>query len=69
MVGYPTDVEEIYFGDTGIFQTLSAGKVVVDMTTSTPTLAVKIAKQAAQIGATASMHQFLAVTLALKRRP
>lgn len=53
MVGYPTDVEEIYFGKTGIFQTLSAGKVVVDMTTSTPTLAVKIAKQAAQIGATA----------------
>ena len=46
MVGYPTDVEDIYFGEQGIFSTLSAGKTVVDMTTSTPTLAEKIAARA-----------------------
>lgn len=46
MVGYPTDVEDIYFGKKGVFSTLSAGKTVVDMTTSTPTLAEKIAARA-----------------------
>ncbi|GAW98871.1 NAD(P)-dependent oxidoreductase [Secundilactobacillus mixtipabuli] len=46
MVGYPTDVEDIYFGKQGIFSALSAGKTVVDMTTSTPTLAEKIAARA-----------------------
>lgn len=46
MVGYPTDVEDIYFGKQGIFSSLSAGKTVVDMTTSTPTLAEKIAARA-----------------------
>lgn len=52
MVGYPKDVEEIYFGETGIFSTLTAGKIVVDMTTSTPTLAAKIAVTAKALGAT-----------------
>ncbi|KZL40079.1 oxidoreductase [Secundilactobacillus collinoides] len=52
MVGYPTDVEEIYFGETGVFSTLTAGKTVVDMTTSTPTLAAKIAVTAKKLGAT-----------------
>ncbi len=52
MVGYPTDVEEIYFGETGVFSTLTAGKTVVDMTTSTPTLAAKIAVTAKNLGAT-----------------
>ncbi|MCH5462316.1 NAD(P)-dependent oxidoreductase [Lactobacillus sp. LC28-10] len=51
MVGYPTDVESIYFGDQGVFSTLTAGKTVVDMTTSTPTLAEKIAVKAEELGA------------------
>lgn len=51
MVGYPTDVESIYFGDQGVFSTLTAGKIVVDMTTSTPTLAEKIAKKADELHA------------------
>lgn len=46
MVGYPADVEEVYFGATGIFSTAKAGQIVVDMTTSTPTLAAKIAAHA-----------------------
>lgn len=53
MVGYPSDVESIYFDDNGIFSTLTAGKIVVDMTTSTPTLAVKIADAARKMGADA----------------
>lgn len=51
MVGYPADVDAIYFGDQGIFSTLTAGKTVVDMTTSTPTLAEKIAAKADELNA------------------
>ncbi|GEL15172.1 NAD(P)-dependent oxidoreductase [Pediococcus cellicola] len=43
MVGFPQDVESVYFGETGVFAGTKAGKIVVDMTTSTPTLAKKIA--------------------------
>ena len=44
MVGYPKDVEEIYYSENGIFYGISSGKIVVDLTTSTPTLAKKIAE-------------------------
>ena len=53
MVGYPQDVEEIYYGDTGIFATDVTNRVLVDLTTSTPTLAEKIAKTAKEKGAAA----------------
>lgn len=46
MVGYPTDVESIYFGETGIFAGSKEGQLVIDMTTSSPALAKKIAKTA-----------------------
>lgn len=46
MVGYPQDVEEIYYGEAGVFAGELTGKVVVDMTTSTPSLAQKIAETA-----------------------
>lgn len=49
MVGYPSDVEEVYFGETGIFKTAKAGATVVDMTTSQPTLAKKIAEFAKEL--------------------
>ena len=39
MVGYPHDVEKIYFGDGGILSAMKAGGYVVDMTTSSPKLA------------------------------
>ncbi|WP_270789910.1 NAD(P)-dependent oxidoreductase [Enterococcus diestrammenae] len=48
MVGYPKDVEEIYYGENGVFHGDVTGKILVDMTTSTPTLAEKIAKTAAE---------------------
>ena len=41
MVGYPRDVEEIYFGELGILQ-MKKGGYVVDMTTSSPKLAQRI---------------------------
>lgn len=42
IVGYPKDVEEIYFGENGIFKEATSDKILVDMTTSTPTLAKKL---------------------------
>jgi 3-hydroxyisobutyrate dehydrogenase len=50
MVGYPSDVEEVYFGDNGIFKADVTGRLLVDMTTSTPTLAEKIAEAAFEAG-------------------
>jgi len=50
MVGYPQDVEEIYFGDNGIFQIDNVNLIVIDMTTSTPTLAKKIDEKAKEKG-------------------
>lgn len=42
MVGYPHDVEQIYLGNEGVLTTLKAGKTIIDMTTSSPSLAKKI---------------------------
>jgi len=46
MVGYPRDVEEIYFGANGILENTEEGTYLVDMTTSKPSLAEEIYKQA-----------------------
>ncbi|MEH7056110.1 NAD(P)-dependent oxidoreductase [Bacillus velezensis] len=46
MVGYPSDVEEIYLGENGILRHAKEGAFVIDMTTSKPSLAKKIAEQA-----------------------
>ncbi len=50
MVGYPSDVEEVYFGEEGIFTTLQEGSILVDMTTTKPSLAQKIYKEAQKKG-------------------
>ncbi len=50
VVGYPKDVEEVYFGDHGIFKAAQQGKIVVDMTTSQPALAKKISDAAQAFG-------------------
>lgn len=42
MVGYPSDVEEVYFGDDGILAHAKENSYVIDMTTSKPSLAVHI---------------------------
>ena len=52
MVGYPTDVEETYYDTTtGIFAADVNHKILVDLTTSTPTLAEKIYQTAKEKGA------------------
>lgn len=53
MVGYPSDVEEIYYGTDGIFSIDVTGKTLIDLTTSTPTLAEKIYQTAKENGAAA----------------
>lgn len=42
MVGYPSDVEAVYTGEHGVFAGIQADSIIVDMTTSTPALAVKL---------------------------
>lgn len=50
MVGYPSDVEKVYFGDEGILDNAGENTYVVDMTTSKPSLAIKIADEATKRG-------------------
>ena len=50
MVGYPADVEAIYLAPGGIVERARAGTILVDMTTSSPTLAQRIAASAAAKG-------------------
>lgn len=50
MVGYPYDVEEVYLGEGGIIERAPAGALLIDMTTSTPSLAKRIASAASARG-------------------
>ncbi|MEO5594280.1 MAG: NAD(P)-dependent oxidoreductase [Chitinophagaceae bacterium] len=51
IIGFPKDVEECYFGEQGIFKTIKPGTILIDMTTTKPLLAIKIADQAEEVGA------------------
>lgn len=42
IVGYPKDVEEVYFGEGGIIENVPAGSVIIDMTTTSPSLSQRI---------------------------
>ncbi len=51
IVGFPRDVEEVYLGPNGILGAGGSGlRIVVDMTTSEPELARRIAAEAARRG-------------------
>ncbi|WP_066058097.1 NAD(P)-dependent oxidoreductase [Robertmurraya korlensis] len=50
MVGYPSDVEQIYLGENGIVHMSRQGTFLIDMTTSTPTLAKKIYSESKKKG-------------------
>ena len=50
MVGYPKDVEQVYLGEGGILENAKVGAVCVEMTTSSPDLAVRIYDAAKQKG-------------------
>lgn len=48
MVGYPKDVEEVYFGAEGILENAKVGTYVIDMTTTSPKLSKKIYEKASE---------------------
>jgi 3-hydroxyisobutyrate dehydrogenase len=50
IVGYPKDVQEVILGDDGALAGSRSGNVIVDMTTSRPSLAVEIAERASARG-------------------
>ena len=47
MVGYPDDVRQVYLAANGLLAASRSGTILVDMTTSQPSLAKEIAQQAA----------------------
>lgn len=49
MVGFPTDVEQVYYGPDGILAAVTKDQILVDMTTSSPSLAKKLAQAADQV--------------------
>ena len=48
IVGFPADVRSVILGADGVLAGCQAGNVIVDMTTSEPSLAVEIAEKAAR---------------------
>ncbi|BCB03855.1 NAD(P)-dependent oxidoreductase [Bacillus sp. KH172YL63] len=50
MVGYPSDVEKLYLGSEGILQHMKQGALAIDMTTSSPALAEKLAQAGSEKG-------------------
>lgn len=50
IVGYPQDVEEVYFGSGGILENAKEGAYVIDMTTTNPSLATRIHAAAKDAG-------------------
>jgi 3-hydroxyisobutyrate dehydrogenase len=50
IVGFPADVEETYFGSAGVLAHAQRGTVLIDMTTSSPLLAQRIAAAGAAKG-------------------
>lgn len=52
MVGYPKDVEQVYFGQEGILAAAQPGTYLIDMTTTDPKLSVRIYEE----GTTSGLH-------------
>ena len=42
IVGYPKDVEEVYFAENGILENANEGTYLIDMTTTSPKLSMRI---------------------------
>lgn len=53
IVGFPHDVRQVHLGDEGTLSGIEAGKILVDMTTSQPSLAKEIYERAAGRGVSA----------------
>ena len=50
MLGFPTDVEQTYLGAGGVVERAKSGALLIDMTTSSPVLARRVAEAAAKRG-------------------
>src|SRR3954447_381860 len=50
IVGFPSDVREVMLGDNGALAGCKSGNVLIDMTTSEPSLAIEIANRAEEKG-------------------
>ena len=50
MLGYPADVREMVLGEGGVLAAMASGSLLIDMTTSEPSLAVEIAAAGAERG-------------------
>ncbi|MEM6469620.1 MAG: NAD(P)-dependent oxidoreductase [Planctomycetota bacterium] len=50
IVGFPEDVRQVVLGDDGVLEGCKPGTIIVDMTTSEPSLAIEIAKSATERG-------------------
>ena len=50
IVGFPHDVEEVYLGENGVLKAIKKGAIIVDMTTSEPSLAQRVYEEAKKIG-------------------
>lgn len=50
MVGFPQDVEDVYLSEDGLLNNMKEGTYVIDMTTSSPDLAMKIYEVAKKKG-------------------
>ncbi|WP_301860105.1 NAD(P)-dependent oxidoreductase [uncultured Megasphaera sp.] len=50
MVGFPPDVEEVYFQKGNILDSAAKGTYLIDMTTTSPTLAERIYEQGKKMG-------------------
>lgn len=50
IVGYPKDVEEVYFGENGLIHNSKSGTYLIDMTTSAPSMAIRIYEKAKSKG-------------------
>lgn len=42
IIGYPKDVEEVYLSENGLINNSKEGSIIIDMTTSSPTLAKEL---------------------------
>lgn len=53
MVGFPAEVRDCYLGESGIFRGVKAGTILIDMTTTAPSLSRELAERAAALDCTA----------------
>jgi 3-hydroxyisobutyrate dehydrogenase len=50
MLGYPADVDQVYLGEDGLIGRAAPGTLLIDMTTSSPMLAMRIHDASARAG-------------------